>query len=255
MSNPRTIRLLQITDTHLLGSRDGLLRGVPTFATLQAVQAHAQQRFANCDGVLLTGDLVQDDAAGYALIREAFQQSSVPVYCIAGNHDLPEAMQQTLAGRPFILDDHVVMNGWLLILLNSWQPRSAGGQLGTTQLQRLEALLTQHADLHALICLHHHPIAMHSDWLDQVGLHDAEALHSCLSRHPQVRGVLWGHVHQALDQYRNGVRFMATPATCAQFLPGSHDFVLDDKPPGYRTLELNANGSIASEVVWLERLE
>jgi Icc protein len=248
----RPIRLLQITDTHLLGSHDALLRGIPVYATLQAVQVDAQRRFTDCDGVLLTGDLVQDDAAGYALIREAFQDSPVPVYCIPGNHDLPDAMRNTLKDHPFVLDDHVIIDNWLCILLDSWQINSAGGQLGTEQLRRLDELLAQHKSLHALVCLHHHPVPMRSQWLDQVGLRDADALHNCLTRHSQVRGVVWGHVHQALDEYRNGVRFMATPATCAQFLPGSHDFALDDKPPGYRTLELHADGTIDSEVIWLQ---
>ncbi len=253
MPNSDPIRLLQITDTHLLGSRDALLRGIPTFATLQAVQADAQKRFADCDGVLLTGDLVQDDADGYALIREAFQDSPAPVYCIPGNHDLPGAMRRTLTGSPFVLDDHVVIDNWLCVLLDTWQPDSAGGQLGAAQLRRLDELLIRHRELHTLVCLHHHPVPMHSQWLDQVGLRDADALHVCLARHPQVRGVVWGHVHQVLDEYRNKVRFMATPATCAQFLPNSRDFALDDKPPGYRTLELHADGTIRSEVIWLHQ--
>lgn len=253
MPKSRPIKLLQITDTHLLGSREALLRGIPTFATLQAVRADAQRRFANCDGVLLTGDLVQDDADGYALIREAFENSPVPVYCIPGNHDLPDAMRSTLKQAPFVLDDHIIIDNWLCVMLDTWQPNSAGGQLGSAQLRRLDELLGEHSALHALICLHHHPVPMQSQWLDQVGLRDADALHTCLARHPQVRGIVWGHVHQALDEYRNGVRFMATPATCAQFLPGSRDFALDNKPPGYRTLELHANGTISSEVIWLER--
>ncbi|MGC3982700.1 MAG: 3',5'-cyclic-AMP phosphodiesterase [Steroidobacteraceae bacterium] len=251
MSNSAAIKLLQITDTHLMGNRDALLRGVPTFATLQAVQNDAQQRFPQCDGVLLTGDLVQDDAAGYTLIREAFAQSPAPVYCIPGNHDLPEAMQQALTGAPFVLDDHVIIGNWLLVLLNSWQPHNAAGQLGSPQLKHLDSLLRQHAELNTLICLHHHPIEMESHWLDEVGLEDADKLRNCLTGHEQVRGVLWGHVHQALDEYINGVRYMATPATCAQFLPHSHDFAIDSRPPGYRYLELHADGSIASQVIWL----
>jgi Icc protein len=251
MLNSRPIKLLQITDTHLLGTRDGLMRGVATYATLQAVQRHAQQRFANPDGVLLTGDLVQDDANGYALIREAFASSPVPVYCIPGNHDLPHAMHTALNARPFVLNDHVVLGNWLVILLNSWQENNASGRLGDLQLQRLEQLLDTHAGKHALICLHHHPIAMQSQWLDQVGLQDAQRFQSCLNKHSQVRGVLWGHVHQELDTIRDGIRYLATPATCSQFLPGSDEFALDNRPPGYRTLELNSDGSINTEVIWL----
>jgi Icc protein len=35
-------------------------------------------------------------------------------------------------------------------------------------------------------------------------------------------------------------------------VPGSEDFAIDDRPPGYRVLELMPDGTIATEVVWLE---
>ena len=48
------------------------------------------------------------------------------------------------------------------------------------------------------------------------------------------------------------MRLLATPSTCAQFLPHAEDFALDRRPPGYRTLELRADGSLVTEVVWVE---
>ena len=45
-----------------------------------------------------------------------------------------------------------------------------------------------------------------------------------LAHHPQVRGVLCGHVHQEYDALHQGVRFLATPSTCIQFMPLSRDF-------------------------------
>jgi Icc protein len=94
---------------------------------------------------------------------------------------------------------------------------------------------------------------MSSEWLDQVGLSDANEFMALVREHPNVRGVLWGHVHQSLDRFVQGVRFMASPATCAQFLPGSREFAIDTRPPGYRLLELRPDGTIATEVCWLEQ--
>src|SRR5690606_30743830 len=116
----------------------------------------------------------------------------------------------------------------------------------------LRETLREHRNQHVLVCLHHHPIRMQSEWLDHVGLRDADAFLGAIREHSNVRGVLWGHVHQSLDSFIHGVRFMATPATCAQFLPGSAEFALDNRPPGYRFLELMADGSMATEVCWLE---
>ena len=44
---------------------------------------------------------------------------------------------------------------------------------------------------------------------------------------------------------------MSTPSTCAQFLPGSEFFALDERPPGMRWIELYDDGSIETEVSWV----
>ena len=247
----KPIRLLQLTDTHLLSQRDDVLKGVRPFDTLQAVYADAQQRFPIHDGIVLTGDLVHDEAGGYALLAEVFQSATTPIYCLAGNHDLPDAMQQTLSRAPFVLDTHVLLDDWLLVLLNSWQANEAGGKLGNTQLQQLDHLLKSHPQHHTLICMHHHPMNMQSEWLDEIGLADADAFHACIKPYKQVRGVVWGHVHQANERIREEVHYMATPSTCMQFMPHSATFAMDNQPPGYRSIELHGDGSITTEVIWV----
>jgi Icc protein len=92
---------------------------------------------------------------------------------------------------------------------------------------------------------------MGSTWLDGVALRDATAFWSLIDANPNVRGVICGHVHQASDRTRNRVRFLSTPSTCAQFLPSSEFFALDDRPPGMRWIELHDDGRIESEVSWV----
>ncbi len=248
----QSIRLIQFSDLHLFADPEATLRGVATLPALQAVISNAHRRCHEPDAVLLTGDLVQDDPGGYHWVRQIFGNSRVPVLCLAGNHDLLEPMHAHLNAPPFVLQPTARLGDWLIVLLNSSTPNCASGRLGEAQLAQLDALLRQHPALHVLICMHHHPIAMRSEWLDNVGLEDAEAFHAIIDRHANVRGVLWGHVHQAVDCFRSGVRFMATPATCAQFKPGSDEFAIDSRPPGYRVLELMPDGAIATEVCWLE---
>lgn len=247
-----SVRLIQFTDPHLLGDPDGELRGINTMRSLQAAMTHAHARFDSADGILLTGDLVHDEAAGYDNIAAAFGDSKAPVYCIPGNHDLPEQMRVKLARAPFQVGGSAVHGNWLIALLDSFVPNSAGGRLGADELKQLDRLLSEHPKHHALVCLHHHPIRMRSKWLDTVGLEDADAFEAVLARHKNVRGVTWGHVHQSLDLFANGVRYMATPSTCAQFTPLSEDFAMDDKPPGYRVFELMPDGAIATEVLWVD---
>jgi Icc protein len=94
---------------------------------------------------------------------------------------------------------------------------------------------------------------MSSRWLDRVGLENSEEFFERLDRHHNVRAVVWGHVHQAYDGLRKNVRMLATPSTCAQFVPHSDEFAVDRRPPAYRTLDLLSDGSLLTEVVWVEQ--
>jgi Icc protein len=89
--------------------------------------------------------------------------------------------------------------------------------------------------------------------MDGLRLADGEELVRIVERHPQVRGLVWGHAHQSLDVFRpSHLRLMCTPATCMQFKPRVDAFVVDDRPPGYRVIDLQDDGGMATEVVWLE---
>jgi Icc protein len=248
----QSVRLLQFSDLHLFGDPMGRLRGVACLPALRAAIDDANRRIDRIDAVLLTGDLVQDDPDGYRWVRQTFGASQVPVLCLAGNHDLPDHMRATLDRAPFVIGGATNFGAWTVVMLDSWVANAADGEIGAAQLAALKETLHAHRGQHVLLCLHHHPIRMQSDWLDQVGLRDADEFMSVVHEHPNVRGVLWGHVHQSLDRFVEGVHFMSTPATCAQFVPRSANFAIDDRPPGYRVLDLLPDGSIATEVCWLE---
>lgn len=247
-----TLRLTQFTDLHLHGETGGQLRGVPTLASLSTVLEHARRVQWPPDALLVTGDMVQDDPAGYAHFRRMFGSLRLPVLCLPGNHDLPGAMRRELSRSPFVTGGHVDLGPWRIVLLDSVVPGRAGGALSEASLSALEEALGNAGKRHALVCLHHHPVPMMSRWLDQVGLANARDFFSVIDRHINVRGIVWGHVHQNFDALRNGVRLLATPSTCAQFLPEADQFAVDRRPPAYRTLDLNPDGSIVTEVLWTD---
>jgi Icc protein len=247
------LRLVQFTDTHLYGNTSESLRGVGTYPALAAALKSAQADIAAAQALLVTGDLVQDDPAGYAHFRALFAPLGKPVFCLPGNHDLPSKMQRELSQPPFQYCGSAEWVPWRVILLDSTLEDSAGGQLRATELQRLDAELTMAGDRHCLVCLHHHPVPMRSRWLDTVGLANAAEFFEVLDRHRNVRALLWGHVHQPLDAERAGVRLLATPSTCTQFMPLAADFAVDSRPPAYRTLSLAADGSIETQIKWIPR--
>lgn len=243
------LRLVQFTDTHLVGDPDGGLRGVATLATLRRVLEAAADDLEAADAVLVTGDIVHDEPGGYAYLRSLLTPLGKPVWCLPGNHDDPAALRAALDTPPFDCCPVRDLGAWRLVLLDSVVPGEVGGALAPAELDRLECALAG-ASGPILIALHHPPIASRSRWLEPIGLKNADALWTLVDRYPEVRVLLWGHVHQAQDEHRGRVRCLATPSTCLQFAPDVDEFAIDDRPPAYRRLTLHAHGGVDSEIVW-----
>jgi len=250
---PGSLRVLQITDTHLYADAQRGLLGLNTLDSLDQVIRIAQQELNMVDVVLATGDLVHDASAeGYARLRKRLSRLRAPVYCLPGNHDSPSVMRQHITGPRVHMTESSQAGVWNLVFLDSTIPGEDGGDLRPAELDRLRSALAQNRYRPTLICLHHHPIPVGSTWMDSMALANASELFTLIDSHPQVKGVLCGHVHQEFDSYRNHVRFLASPSTCIQFAPGTDHFEIDPLPPGYRWLALLPNGEIRTGVKRLE---
>lgn len=247
------LQLLQITDTHLFSDRNKDLLGIKTVESYEAVIKHAARYSSRCQAVLSTGDLSQDHSQqSYLDFTEQIKKLNLPCYWLPGNHDMQSVMLPSLLQQGLAQTKQIVSEFWQIILLDSQVEGVPHGFLDEQQLDFLQQALQQYPDKHTLICVHHHVLPVKSAWLDQHILKNHEHFLEIIKLHPNVRAVLSGHVHQALDIEFNNVRFLTSPSTCVQFKPNSDDFAVDDQAPGYRYLALNKNGSMISKV---ERIE
>ncbi|WP_430460587.1 3',5'-cyclic-AMP phosphodiesterase [Thalassolituus sp. LLYu03] len=250
-----TLRLVQITDTHLNGPEDGHLLGMKTLHSMRCVLDVVRTERTQIDAILVTGDLSQDGTeTAYQHLHDALIPFQCPVFWFEGNHDQPEPMQAVASGTEH-LNRIIRTQHWQLILLNSQVEGAVYGRLKKDQLDLMEKALKERPDLHTLISFHHHPISMGSAWIDRIGVKNGDEFCSLIRQYDNVRAVLWGHVHQESDQMIHGVRFMSTPSTCVQFTPGSEDFSVDSLPPGYRWIDLHADGRLETGVSRVEGIE
>jgi Icc protein len=247
MPDSGTLRLLQITDSHILPDPEARFYGIDSAASLRTVIDHASRgRF---DLVLFTGDLAQEPAPqSYRRLAELCAGLPAPCYWLPGNHDAPPLARSLLNETPLLHEPVIRKGRWLIVCLDSTVPGSAGGSLSEEQLGLLERALSGHPSLHTLVALHHHPVPSGSAWMDTMILDNAGEFFAVLRRHPQVRAVLHGHTHQVSDVEIEGKRVLGTPSTCIQFRPASRSFALGEERPGYRWLKLGPEGSVETGI-------
>jgi Icc protein len=229
----RPLRVLQLTDPHLKAGRDGKLFGMNTRDSLAAVIDDVLKHCGQPDLVLATGDLAQDGSVdAYEALAQALARFDCDSVWIPGNHERK----------------HLKQGGWQILMLDSSVPLKVHGELTRQELGWLEATLAANPRLPALIALHHHPVDITANWMADIGLHNRDAFWKIINRHPQVRVVTWGHIHQEVDRQENGVRLLGTPSTCIQFTAGAREFSVEERPPGYRWFELGSAGGFTTKV-------
>lgn len=242
------LRVVQITDLHLKTQPGSRLWGVDVDVGLNAVLAHLRARRPEPDFILATGDLVGDEPAAYDRLIELLEPLGWPVYCLPGNHDFPAVMGRTLRGNPVRMERHFVAGRWQFVLLDSSFPGTPDGHLAPGELALLDTVLATEPERHTLVCLHHNPLPVGTAWLDTMTVGNGEALFAVLDRYPQVRAVVWGHIHFEFAARRGSVHLLATPATSVQFKPDAPEPQVDDLPPGYRWFELYPDGTLRTGV-------
>lgn len=247
-----SLKILQITDSHLFSSTLGKLLGMNTEDSFQAVlKLIREQHRESFDCILATGDLSQDGSTeSYERFKQALTQFQCPQYWIPGNHDDRTLMQQVggSACMPTLLD----FPHWQIVLLDSQIPGEVHGNLTDSQLDIIDQALLSEPEKHRLLCLHHQPWPMGCTWLDSQQIISHQAFNHRVANNSCIKAVLWGHVHQASDRMFHDTRYVSTPSTCVQFKPESEDFCLDTLAPGYRWLTLHPDGSIETEVCRVE---
>lgn len=254
------IKVIQVSDSHLFANRDSKLLGLNTDNSLQRVLNLIKTEHPDLDIVLATGDISQDGSeASYHRFESLINTLQRPSYWLQGNHDNEAGILQVLVGNER-LSPCVISAGihWRIILLNSSVKDQVGGHLADSELVFLRTALETHHDKHVIVALHHQPVKMGSAWLDEQMISNAEQFFALIQPYKQIKALLWGHVHQVMDRYHtdfDSLRLLSVPSTCVQFKPEQKDFTADQLPPGYRWLELFADGSFSTGVSRIEGVD
>jgi 3',5'-cyclic-AMP phosphodiesterase len=250
------VRVAQLTDSHIFAEQEGCLLGLNTRRSFEAVCERVKKEEWKPDVILATGDLSQDASPeSYQYLADFLKTLEVPSFWLPGNHDDPEVMQQYLRNQSVSSAKQILIGNWQVILLDSSVKDKVYGNLAKAELDFLSQALEEYPDKYALVSLHHQPVTIDSQWLDQIGLKNASEFKQVLAKYPQVKGVVWGHIHQDFEFTESGIYWMATPSSCVQFEPGSEDFSAGEEAPGYRYLNLYADGKIESVVHRIDNME
>lgn len=244
-----SLRLLQLSDCHLPAVAGTPFRGRDADATLAAL-VEQLRRLPPFDHILLTGDLSHHGGAdAYRRLLSIIAPLTGERHWLPGNHDQLAAMQAADPdGR--LGCKRIELGHWQLLLLDTTAAPDGrgGGSLSAAELDWLQRQLASGGERPVLLAMHHNPAATGSRWQDAIRLGNPAALEAVLADAAQVRGLICGHLHQALTLTFAGRPLWSAPSTVVQFAIGREQFALESDPalaaPGCRWYVLHPDGRI-----------
>jgi 3',5'-cyclic AMP phosphodiesterase CpdA len=220
----------------------------------EAVLAHLAALHRPLDALVLTGDLSDaGQQADYQWLSTRLGRFT-HVVAVPGNHDDRDAFRATLlagaTGRTLgsgpVNTAHEV-NGLVILGCDSSVPGEDSGLLSDETLAWADTVLAEvNPAAPAVLAFHHPPVLLHDPWLDGMRQFGADRLADLLSRHPRVRALLCGHVHQAVSARFAGVPLIAAPSVAPGLrMPWEADLPVTT-PPAFAVHALTRSGEPTS---------
>jgi 3',5'-cyclic AMP phosphodiesterase CpdA len=254
--SPPEVALAQLTDPHI-----GVNDDAAAEALADAVRCVLAVDFPPA-AVLVSGDLAANgQPAEYERVRELLAPLPMPVHVLPGNHDDRDQLCSHFGatGDGGLLRYSVRCGPVRLVACDTIQPGRDDGSMDSERLAWLEAELDADRETPTIVAMHHPPLLTGIRGLDEIGIpaEQRAALAEVVTRNPQVKRIIGGHVHRQAVGELGGCPVLACPSTHLQALFDLHDdagLALAPEPPGFG-LHLIVEGELVSHVLPIGKWE
>ena len=247
------VYFVHISDSHIGPSADYARHGHRALPCLEKVIDIIQSLPQKPDFVVHTGDVVTDPhPASYELAAETMARLDVPVYYVTGNHDrardlhhyFPMGPKRDAYDDPDLLAYTFDVKGhrFMVVDARAEDEIDPHGWLTQKQLDFVRREVRQPGP--PLTIFMHYPIVpINSTWIDAyMMVINGAALHQILApARARIRGVFYGHIHQNVQIFRDGIMYTGVASLFSQFSgwPNADVIGFDpEHPPGYNFVHL-----------------
>ncbi|MGB5627105.1 MAG: metallophosphoesterase [Woeseiaceae bacterium] len=197
--------IAQISDTHILApTSDHPAVQLRADCLRRCVEDINRQQ---PDAVIFTGDTTQHGQPDeYASLRELLAPLKPPLYLIPGNRDDNGALRTSFGDQlylprngdflHYVIEDHAVR----LVALDSTSTGERKGVFCPARQAWLDDVLSEQPIRPTLLFIHHPPFDVDEHYVGGYRRpEEAAALADLVRRHPQVVGLICGHVHWLIE--------------------------------------------------------
>jgi len=237
------VKIIQITDTHLLGADRANVYGINAAYRLKRAIKSINTYHSDAAFVALTGDLA--DVAtpeAYALLSKIIKKSKSPVYPILGNHDKRAdfAKHFDLLNADGFVQYVQEIEGRVFLFLDTLVEGERYGKMCRKRLKWLEQMLSNYAKQPVYLFMHHHPVDSGLYEMDHLAdFRSTKAFWKIVEKYENIRHITFGHLHRIMHAARKSVSMHATRSTTFQvsYLPHEKlEYLTNKEKPTYAVI-------------------
>ena len=228
--------LAQISDTHILAPASGHPAAQLRAECLRRCVADINEQ--QPDAVIFTGDTVQHgQPEEYAYLRELLAPLEAPLYLVPGNRDDKAALRTAFSDLPHLPQSsdflHYVVadNDLRLIAIDSTSPDERKGVFCQARQAWLDEVLSEQPDRPTVLFIHHPPFDVGDHYIGGYRRpEEATALADVVGRHPQIEGLICGHVHWPITRRWAGTEARIMPSVAVDLRKGIDETEAQGRP-------------------------
>ena len=228
---------IQISDSHIDDEKN--VWGADSQKNLKSIVKSILSR--NYNALIISGDSTHNGTmSSYSLFKEIIKPISSNFAILPGNHDNKLNLSSSFSEHYLT---KLIISDWEIISIDSVQDNKTSGFIRKDELELLTEKILSSTKKFIVLCLHHPPISMESNWDDKKSLENSDDFFNIIDQFINIKAVIWGHAHQGSEFNRNDVKLFSCPSTALQF--NGPEMI------GYNHYNLSDEGEINCETVWL----
>jgi len=213
--------IAQLTDTHITVPKNEIGDCYVKLEALKNCVSAINKLNTAPDVVIHTGDLVHNGSdEEYRLTKSIMDELRVPYLITPGNRDTVTALIKNFSLHSYqnaetaFLQYATNVSGYRLIASDTSTENNNLGFLDFQRLAHLDNLLNEQPERSTVIFMHHPPINLSNP---ETLKHEYENYRmvknfsEIIDRHPQVVGILCGHIHRSLTGWINATPLVVMP--------------------------------------------
>ena len=240
------MKVIQITDTHLLGVDRANVYGTNPAHRLKRALKSIDSFHSDAAFIVITGDLADvASEEAYILTKKIISKSKLPVYLLLGNHDRRKDFSKVFP--EYINESGFVQyvkhsNGRVFLFLDTLEEGERYGRLCSTRMKWLEEMLFKYKKSPICIFMHHHPVDSGLYEMDNLAdFRSRKVFWELLDKYSNIKHITFGHLHRIMSANRGTVGLHSTRSTTFQvsYQPNIKlEYLTNKEKPAYAVIEV-----------------